>query len=220
MQSSKEALLALVLVTPAIAFAQQQPVMGAAPTASQAQAQFVAPPAGTNSHAETVETLLVIDARLAMEKMNERAAKAAPPSPAQAPMAPSVAAPPETIEVVAVLGIGDAKKATIIISGKRHSQLVVGSKAGKYVVRQIGGGCVDLELAGKAVKADSPAKAAKGKPGKGRIKHVCFDPDAEYEQSPGNGGAFAGQGGGTINTRMTVAPLPLPVVPAVRVNPM
>lgn len=217
MRSSKSVLLAIALAVPAIAAAQQPPVMGAPAAAPPGQ---VSAPSGVGGHAETVETLLTIDSRLAMEKMNERAAKAAPPAPASAPMAPTAVEPPETIEVVAVLGIGDAKKATILISGKRHSQLVVGSKAGKYVVRQIGGGCVDLEVSGKAPKAVPKQALAKAKPGKGRLKHVCFDPDAEYEPSPGAGGVMAGQGGGTINTRMTVAPLPLPMVPAVRVNPM
>lgn len=213
--NKKQTLLAAILVAmPLMSLAQQTgPGFGGQPQPPAASTVPVLP--GAVGHANTVEALLAIDSKLALEKLNEQANKALPPVPSNAPMAP-VSEAPEVIEVLAILGIGEAKKASIVIDRKRHSQLVVGSKAGKYVVSKIGGGCVDLELARKS------SKKAKNTTKKGAIKHVCYDPDAEYEQQPALGGGYASPGGGgSINTRMTIAPLPLPMVPApIRVNPM
>lgn len=199
MQSNKKLLMAL-LAAPMLVFAQ-------------------AGPGAMGPHAGMVEDLLILDSKIAMEKMSSLSAKLAPPPvAANAPAAP-VAAAPERIEVLSVMGIGGNKKATLTIDGKRFSQLGEGSKAGKYLVKSVGGGCVDLVVAGK------PSAKAGRKAGKQAVKHVCFDPDAEVEQQmPAvGGGAYAGQGGGGgIQTRMTIAPLPLPVVPApmpIRVNP-
>ena len=178
-------------------------------------------PVSSSDHVNTVESMLVIDSQMALDKLKAAADKASPPVLSNAPVA-AVAAPPTVITVLSVLGIGDAKKATILIDGKRHSQLVVGSKAGKYVVRAVGGGCVDLAIDGPTTKKSSKVKSIKAPKG---VKHACFDPDAEIEQQPTAGGAYyGGQSGGGIQTRMTVAPLPLPVVPvpnaAARVSPM
>ncbi len=218
MQSSKRILWALLLA-PVVSAAQapQAPAAGqTAPTMSAQQAAPAMPMAP--SHAMTVEALLVLDSQIAMEKMNAQAAKVAPPPPVASSLAAAAAAPPpEKIEVVSILGIGGDKKATLLINGKRYSQLVEGSKAGKYMVQAVGSGCVSLAV---------QAPKAKGKPGKvspkAKAKNVCFDPDADDEMLGSTGMAQGQNGGANINTRMTIAPLPLPVVPApmaVRVNP-
>lgn len=215
MQSSKTALILMIMAISGAAAGQQPPAPPFPPAAA----------VSASDHINTVESMLVIDSQMALDKLKADAEKAAPHAMVSGPVVAPVAAPPTVIEVLSVLGIGDEKKATILIDGKRHSQLVVGSKAGKYVVREIGGGCVDLVIGGKgkATKA-TKGKRAKGKVNTKGVKHVCFDPDADYAPAPVAGAYYAGQSGGGIQSRMTVAPLPLPVIPvpsaASRVNPM
>ncbi len=218
MQSSKR-ILGVVLLAPVVAFSQAPQASSMGQAAPPAPAQQGAPAISVApSHAMTVEALLVLDSQIAMEKMNAQAAKAAPPPPVSSGSVAVAAAPaPEKIEVVSILGIGGDKKATLLINGKRYSQLVEGSKAGKYVVQTVGNGCVSL--AAQATKAK--IKSGKASP-KGKAKNVCFDPDADEEMLSATGLAQGQQGGANINTRMTIAPLPLPVVPApmaVRVSP-
>lgn len=217
MQSSKR-ILGVLLLAPVVALAQA-PQASSGQTAPPASAQQGAPAMSVApSHAMTVEALLVLDSQIAMEKMNAQAAKAAPPPPVSSGAVAVAAAPaPEKIEVVSILGIGGDKKATLLINGKRYSQLIEGSKAGKYVVQTVGNGCVSL--ATQATKAKTKSSKASSK---AKAKNVCFDPDADEEMLGAAGLAQGQQGGANINTRMTIAPLPLPVVPApmaVRVSP-
>lgn len=220
MPSSKHFFGALFWV-PVFAFAQSQqaPMMGQPSLPGSAQSTSSAP-ALAPSHAMTVEALLVLDSQIAMDKLNAQAAKAAPPPPVSSGPSLAAAAPaPEKIEVLSILGIGGDKKVTLLINGKRYTQLTEGAKAGSYVVQSVGGGCVTLV---PASAAKGKSKSAKSQASKARSKRTCFDPDAEDEMLAGGGMALGQPSGGGIQTRMTIAPLPLPVVPApmaVRVNP-
>lgn len=175
-----------------------------------------------DSQVEIVEELLQIDSKLALEKARDKAAKDIPPPPVVAVKQTAPRAMPDSFEVVSIMGMTGEKMATIAINGQTYRNLRVGSSAGGYKVSSIGGGCVDMEpLPGDRPKGNSK-KAIKSNTSQPVVKKVCFDFQAEKDaalaesMATSAAGAFGSNGGGAIgNARMTIAPLPLPTIPAV-----
>ena len=208
MQSSKKHLVlfaASFISTLAIAQTSAGPVVA-----------NVAPSAATfGQQIDTVEELLQIDSKIALEKAREKALKSAPPVPVQVASVAPISAPDE-FEVISILGVSGNKSAVLSINGKNYYRLTPGTSAAGYSVVAVGDGCVEVVKGVVKPKASrSKSKAMKSI----ATKRVCFDMQAEHEAAltAATGGAATGYSGtpNSLPTRMTLAPLPLPTIPAV-----
>lgn len=208
MQSSKKSITVLTCAMLAAFNVLAQTPSGPAAPAVTTLLNVQPSVAVTSQQVETVEQLLQLDSKIALEKAREKAVKLLPqpPTPIQAPAA--IAPAPDLIEVISVMGTAGEKTATIAINGKVYSRVALGSVAGPYSVTGVGDGCVSL--AKQVPKAKSRKQAAKQPP----AKRVCFDFQAEREASiesisPPLPGVPGGAGRGMLT------PLPLPTIPAV-----
>lgn len=225
MRSSKFFSLA-ALVLPVFATAQEQGAatlnmlpglkVSAQSSAAQAPAPQVAKPGGAlvPGAPGTVEELLDLDAKIALEKLRQKAADTLPPAPPPPLDSTKAVVAADVVDVQEILGYADSKRATIHLNGQPYTSVRVGSKVASYKVKSIGMGCVELEKATPASRPVARAKPRKGAPPP-KVMKACFDQEADAARMQASlatasvGGTMPSLNGGA----RPPMPMPLPALP-------